>query len=200
VSAIRNAWTRLVGLRAGGGGGATVEGRAPAKAARVQPGRAAKDHGHDGDQVLRSDQAHDAARAATHAGATFTAQLDLPPAILSPNVTGAHWSAKTSAIRAYRKACWVAFWSARPSAWVRGPVELEVEYRCPRGSNGYVAYDVQNAMAAMKAGIDALVDAGVVETDSHHNVRWGRFTLITRADEMRARGKHPGITIIVSRI
>lgn len=109
----------------------------------------------------------------------------------------AHWSVKVKTTRVYRKACWFVFWSARPSLWEKGPVELEVEYRCPKGSVGYVAYDVQNAMTALKAGIDGLVDAGVVETDSHRNLQWGRFRLVTRLEDMA--GKAPGVTVIVRR-
>ena len=112
-------------------------------------------------------------------------------------MTGPHWSTKRGAARRYRQACGVQLLRAKPRGWAPGPIVIDVEYRCPRDSVGYVAFDAQNAIAAMKQSLDAFADAGIVKSDHHENVRWGQFTLITQAAGMR--GKKPGVTIFVRR-
>lgn len=102
---------------------------------------------------------------------------------------------KRRASRKYRRDCGYAFMAVKPRDWKPSKVVVDVEYRCPRGAPGYVAFDVQNAIAALKSGIDALADVGVIETDHHENVRWGRFELITQQRQMR--GLIPGVTLIV---
>jgi len=128
----------------------------------------------------------------------MTVELPLPPKILSPNITGAHWAVKKRAIREYRTSCGDLFLSAKLQAgWLiaNGGVELEVEYRCPMKSAGYVARDTQNAIAAMKPAIDGMVDAQIVPNDSARYVAWGQFRLVTRKSD---RGE--GITIVVRRV
>jgi hypothetical protein len=95
----------------------------------------------------------------------FSVVFDLPPKILSPNVTGAHWSTKRKATRKYRGDCKVLASLALPKGWQAQHVVLDVAYRCGPRSHGYAPLDVQNAMAALKAMVDGLVDAGVVADD-----------------------------------
>jgi hypothetical protein len=107
---------------------------------------------------------------------------------------------KRRATAKYRTQCAWVFAAAKPLDWRIGRVVIEVEYRCPREAkltHGYVALDSMNAQAAMKGCVDALIDAGVVATDSHHNLSWGPFRLVTRADQMQ--GKKPGVTMTVRR-
>lgn len=113
-------------------------------------------------------------------------------------MTLAHWAGKRRATRKYRKACWYAFITAKPKGWKPGPVVLDMEYRCPRGSVGLVVYDRANAIAAVKPMPDALQDAGIIDTDSHKNLDWGRVTLITQAAAMK--GKTPGVTVTVRKL
>lgn len=101
-------------------------------------------------------------------------------------------------MRSYRKACAIWFYKAKPAGWQPCKVFIEIEYRCPRDSDGYVAFDVQNAIAALKPGLDAMTDMRIVPSDSHEFVQWGAFRLITQAAAMK--GKTPGVTVTVRRI
>lgn len=101
-------------------------------------------------------------------------------------------------VRSYRKTCGVWFLKAKPAGWKPCKVAIEVEYRCPRGADGYVAFDVQNAIAALKPGLDAMADVGIVPSDSHEFVQWGAVRLITQAAAMK--GKTPGVTLTIRRI
>lgn len=121
-------------------------------------------------------------------------ELPLPPKVLSPNVRS-HWGAKARATKAYRAGCCeMADAAVRRARWIAGRVVLDVEYRCSQKSAGYVAKDVQNAISAMKAGVDGLVDAGVAENDSKAHLTWGIFDLVTRKS-----AKGDGITVTVRR-
>lgn len=122
---------------------------------------------------------------------SFSVDLPLPPKLLSPNVR-AHWAKKHRATRDHRYDCAMLARSTKPKGWEACAVSLEVEYRCARDALGYVARDVQNAMAALKAAIDGLIDAGIAPNDSKKWLQWDRFNLVTR--------KHPkgdGVTVIV---
>lgn len=122
-------------------------------------------------------------------------ELPLPPKVLSPNVK-THWGKKTRATKAYRSDCAdIAFVEVRRAAWVPRRVVLDVEYRCSQKAAGYVAKDVQNAISAMKAGVDGLVDAGVAENDSKAHITWGAFDLVTRKS-----AKGDGVTVTVRRV
>jgi Holliday junction resolvase RusA-like endonuclease len=102
--------------------------------------------------------------------------------------------ARMKATRSYRRTCGVLFRQAMPVGWLAGPVEIDMEYRCSKGAVGYVARDLQNVIAAMKAGIDALVDAGIAPNDSKKYLAWGHVSLITTKS-----AKADGVTITVRR-
>ena len=121
----------------------------------------------------------------------FALDLPLPPKLLSPNVR-AHWGAKHRATRDHRYDCAMLARAGKPRGWEPCAVSLEVEYRCSAKAAGYIARDVQNATAALKAMVDGLVDAGIAPNDSKKWLQWDRFNLVTR--------KHPrgdGVTVIV---
>jgi crossover junction endodeoxyribonuclease RusA len=129
-----------------------------------------------------------------HALAEFTAELPLPPNELSPNVK-VHWAVKAKATKAYREACAWAFKVACPKTWIPMAVVIDVSYRAFRGCGGYHAFDVQNAMASMKASLDGAIDAGVVPSDGRRWVAWGSMDLTTTKRELR--GRAPGISVRV---
>lgn len=130
----------------------------------------------------------------------FAVDLPLPPAAVSPNAR-VHWSARSRAVKGYRGECaWLILKAAKSARFPRPSttaVVLHVEYRCARGAGGAVCHDEDNARACLKSAVDALVSAGVVETDSKKWVSWGRFNLITtkRAAAWKARGD--GVTITI---
>ncbi len=129
--------------------------------------------------------------------AVFSIRLDLPPAILSPNRSGAKRAARAAAVKRYRSSCGWAAKAFMPKLWAPGPVRIDVTYCAGKKAAGYVPHDTQNAITSLKAGIDGLVDAGVMPTDSHKWLAWGSFELVTRKDDRRWKGE--GVYITVSR-
>lgn len=72
------------------------------------------------------------------------------------------------------------FLNAKPGWWAPVPVVLMVAYRMRPGGGkrlGYRPHDVQNAIAALKASIDGMVDAGIVPNDSARWVSWGEVQI-----------------------
>lgn len=122
----------------------------------------------------------------------FVIELPLPPKILSPNGAQGRMWVKAKAKKWYREGCYYMALQAMPKGWAAIRVELDVEYRCSGTSEGYAPRDSMNAMAAMKAGIDGLIDAGVAPDDSNAHLSWGALSLITRRSP-----KGDGITITV---
>jgi crossover junction endodeoxyribonuclease RusA len=122
---------------------------------------------------------------------SFTVELPLPPRALSPNAR-VHWSVRARETKAYRYVCGLIARAAKPKEWDACAVAFQVEYRCSRGCDGYMALDVANAMAAIKPLPDGFVDAGIAPNDSKKWLQWDQFNLVTR--------KHPkgdGVTVIV---
>ena len=79
--------------------------------------------------------------------------LPWPPSALSPNARG-HWSKLAKAKKQYREAC---AWTAK--AHGLGKIEAEklhvtLEFYAPSRR----AYDLDNALARMKSGLDGLAD------------------------------------------
>jgi hypothetical protein len=124
----------------------------------------------------------------------FTVELPLPPDVLSPNKRG-HWGAKARATKAYREACAWAFKAAMPKWWGPCAAVIEVEYRAHRGCGGYHAFDVQNAMAAIKSGVDGAIDAGVIPSDGRRWLQWQGFDLVTTKKELA--GRKVGVSVVV---
>lgn len=126
----------------------------------------------------------------------FRVELPLPPKILSPNVR-AHWAVKSSATKRERAAAAWVFKFRKPKGWTPVPIEIDVEYRCPKDAGGYIAQDEQNAKAALKATIDGMVDAGIIPTDSHKWLSWGAFSLVTTKRDPAFKARGEGVTITV---
>lgn len=146
------------------------------------------------EDVRRSDEGDERSNAALPQA--FSVSLNLPPAILSPNVRS-HWAVKAKAVKKYREECaWLLkLW--KPRGWVPGPVVIDMEYRAFRGCGGYHAFDIQNAIAATKNLVDGLQDAGIIKTDSRMNLMWGCFDLLTTKRQCKTLGA--GITLSVRR-
>lgn len=126
----------------------------------------------------------------------YTFDFQLPPIECSPNWKG-HWAKKARAVKTYRTDCaWSAVNHGYGALMFESAV-LSVEYRAHRGIKGrYCALDVQNAMASVKATVDALVDARILVNDSAKRVKWDEFTLRTTKPECLRYGG-PGVTVTV---
>ena len=88
-------------------------------------------------------------------------ELPWPPKELSPNAR-IHWAKLAKAKKAYRHACAV---SARSQGLTRidaGKLHLSLTFFAPTRR----AYDLDNALARMKAGLDGLAD--VLGVDDKH--------------------------------
>lgn len=79
--------------------------------------------------------------------------LPWPPAELNPNKR-LHWAKRSAAARAYRAACFVRCWNARPRT-PAGKVLLALEFVPPDRRRR----DDDNMLAAFKPGRDGLADA-----------------------------------------
>lgn len=94
---------------------------------------------------------------------TIVIDLPVPPKILRPNHTIGSFGgrmAKASAIKKYRAACATIAKSGPCPGWSN--VELKITLRLGKGCR---EQDPDNIIASMKAGIDGLVDAGVLAGD-----------------------------------
>jgi crossover junction endodeoxyribonuclease RusA len=98
--------------------------------------------------------------------------LPWPPRPLSPNARE-HWAVVGGAKKRYRLAC---FMLARQMDWAfpeEGPIHLDIEFVPPNKR----AHDLDNCLAAIKAGLDGVADAWGVNDQ--------RFTLaIHKADRV----------------
>lgn len=112
--------------------------------------------------------------------------IPLPPAEASPNAR-AGWRAKAKAVAQWRGQCKVLIQNVRVRAPrpLTCPVVVSLEFWCGRCMVGgsqvddgrYRPKDVDNAVAACKALIDAIVDAGVIPDDSHHHLKLGSVVI-----------------------
>lgn len=92
---------------------------------------------------------------------TLRVTLPLPLRELSPN-SRCHWARKAAAKKKYRSWAAAAAWAAKGSWAVRESVRLKIVlYARDRRSK----WDRDNLIAAMKAAIDGLADAGIVYDD-----------------------------------
>ena len=76
-----------------------------------------------------------------------------PPRELNPNGR-AHWAAKARSAKAYRHACWALAKEAKLVA-PQGPIHVWLDFIPPSRRH----HDVDNCVAAIKAGLDGLADA-----------------------------------------
>lgn len=127
---------------------------------------------------------------------TFTAILPLPPDDVSPNrASHQHWSHRHRATRAYRDQCWASFHARRPVGWKPCAVSIEVDYYACRKSKGYKPRDIQNALSALKAAIDGMIDAKIAPSDSRANVQWGGIRLHGTERELKRAPEHHHVTL-----
>lgn len=88
-------------------------------------------------------------------GQTLTLTLPWPPAQLSPNARHAHWATLARLKRRYRSVCGLMAMAAGASR-IGAPERLAVSMTfCPPDRR---ARDMDNCIAAMKAGLDGLAD------------------------------------------
>ena len=124
----------------------------------------------------------------------YQIELPLPPRALSPNFRG-HTRARAPWVRKYRAACGMLLRKAQIGP-LPTPVTLHWDfYYASRktasgqriNDNCFRARDEGNALGSVKAGIDALADAGIVPDDSKKYVRMGSVTLHSTAKEHKGR-------------
>lgn len=102
----------------------------------------------------------------------FTLTLPWPPKELSPNARQ-HWSVLAKAKKRYREVC---AWNAKDQG-VRSVAAEKLHISITFFPPSRRAYDLDNALARMKSGLDGLAD--VLEVDDKH---WSLN--IARADEI----------------
>jgi Holliday junction resolvase RusA-like endonuclease len=121
-----------------------------------------------------------------------TVEVVLPPVECSPNGRF-HWGTKKRAVATYRAQCAAAF---RGIDLLTPPITLHLEFFLARPKTTAARYkqagryfpkDADNALASVKALVDALKDAGVVPSDAAHNVRLAAPVMRTRAKEHGGR-------------
>lgn len=89
--------------------------------------------------------------------------LPYPPAKLSPNAR-CHWAQKARVFKTYKVQCFALLSQHRPTLWGRDSFELRF---LPPDRH---RRDLDNALSAFKAGIDALSDVCGVD-DSKFNLK-----------------------------
>lgn len=85
---------------------------------------------------------------------SHTVTLGWPPRELSPN-SRCHWAKKAKAAKAYRLDCFYLAKEAKVTAPAEGPINLRIEFVPP----SLRAYDADNCVAQIKAGLDGLAEA-----------------------------------------
>ena len=80
--------------------------------------------------------------------------LPWPSKDLSPNSRG-HWAKKNKACRAYRKMCWALALEANLHVPGEGQIDVYLTFRPPSKRQ----YDLDNAIASLKSGLDGVADA-----------------------------------------
>jgi len=128
-------------------------------------------------------------------------EIPLPPQGVQQNQRR-HWRETAAAIRGYRLMCRGA---AANAGKVPVPVKIHAEFFMGRSAQEktwaqarrarglkpkpivYRPLDTMNAIAALKAAIDGIVDAGVLPGDSHKQVQWGDVNLYRTAKEHKGR-------------
>ncbi len=121
--------------------------------------------------------------------------IPLPPKDLGGN-SRVHFGARAKATLEYKQDVAPAIRSARPAVPLRTPVVIKYEYfthqlrargkRIPDGR--YRPRDYDNAIRAMKAFQDALVDHGVIPGDSRKFVRLGGIDIFSHAESQGQMG------------
>lgn len=82
-------------------------------------------------------------------------RLPWPPSALSPNGAHGHWRAKSSAAKAYKDRCRWCCIEAKMGKLDLDQVEVTVTFHPPSRRR----YDLDNALARIKQGLDAVSEA-----------------------------------------
>lgn len=113
---------------------------------------------------------------------SVTLVLGLPPSDCAPNLRSGrgHWSHRARAARSYRYEAAIA---ARDCGRLTPPVRVTAMFRTAphptlgRSDGTYRPLDAGNAIAALKAAIDGIVDAGVIPNDRAETLHWGEVRI-----------------------
>lgn len=126
---------------------------------------------------------------------TIVLSVPLPLKDLGGN-SRVHFAVRSKAVAAYKRDVSPAILAARPQVPLRTPVVIKYEYfthqlrargkRIPDGR--YRPRDYDNAIRAMKAFQDALVDHGVIPGDSRKFVRLGGIDIFSHAESQGQMG------------
>lgn len=108
--------------------------------------------------------------------------LPWPPTGLTPNGQHGHWSRKSAAARSYKRDCWAMCKAAGVGPMDADAVEVSVIFQPPSARR----YDLDNQLARIKQGLDAVAEAIGIDDG-----RWVTMTL-ERGD------KTPGGAVVVS--
>lgn len=111
-------------------------------------------------------------------------KLPWPPAAMSPNGAHGHWAGKSSAAKAYKLACWAVCKERDVRPVEASSVDVTVIF-CPPSLR---RYDLDNALARIKQGLDAVADAIGVDDG-----QWRSITL-----ERGEKCKDGGVIVHVS--
>ena len=112
--------------------------------------------------------------------------LPWPPSAMSPNGAHGHWSAKSSAAKAHKLACWAMCKAQGVRPVEADAVDVSLIFYPPSRR----AYDLDNALARIKQGLDAVAEAIGVD-DS----RWQAMHL-----ERGERCKDGGVIVLIHEV
>lgn len=90
-----------------------------------------------------------------------------PPKALAPHANGNSHFPKSNATKEHRQ---IAKLLSHGKQKIKGAVRVEIVWNMAPDKNAYHPLDIQNAIASLKAAMDGVVDAGVIEKDSHRTV------------------------------
>lgn len=110
---------------------------------------------------------------------TFTITIPWPGKYNNPNSRPPHWAVKASHVSQARRDSFLACAAhpKRPIGWTRARVNVTAYHKTRRFK------DPQNIIAALKASIDGIEDAGVIENDN--GLEWGPVTRLKDRDNPR---------------
>ncbi len=138
----------------------------------------------------------------------LTFEIPLPPKDCSPNrASHQHFRHRSTATKEYRKAVWAIAKEAMPAVYVPVPVRIHHEWYMGQSktetslraaylasggkkklpSEFYRPRDKQNAIAALKAAIDGIVDARIIPDDNDEWLDWGQCTFYRKPEQHGGR-------------
>ena len=125
----------------------------------------------------------------------FTLTIPLPSVILTAQ-QGENRFVKSSLTKQYRETCMLLATSTKHSLKISFPISKKVRIhhtwycgknayemaagaKCAKKYRQYRPKDAANAITALKAAIDGIVDAGVLVDDRSDFVEWGKFVRLS---------------------